>query len=253
MDPIYQIILITFVGFAAGIINTLAGGGSLITLSTMIFLGMPPNIANATNRLGILSQTFSGVLGFRSKGVINFPFSIYVGISALAGALIGAKLALDINMALFNKILAIIMIVVAIIIILKERIKLNKGIELKERLKGKHLVISIIAFFGIGVYGGFINAGIGIIVMLFLNNVNRLSLVKTNATKVAIAFTYTMGAFIFFAINNQVDWKMGLFLALGNGLGAWFTSRWSVKKGDKVIKIVMLVVIVGMAIKLWFF
>ena len=106
----------------AGVINTLAGGGSLLTLPVLIFMGLPPNVANATNRIGIAFQALIGTAGYRSKGVSNFPFNIYLGISALMGSLIGAQIAVDIKGETFNKVLAVIMIIVVAIIVFKPKV-----------------------------------------------------------------------------------------------------------------------------------
>jgi uncharacterized membrane protein YfcA len=120
-------------------------------------------------------------------------------------------------------------------------------------LTGKYLFYAIVGFFFIGIYGGFINAGIGFVIILFLNNVNRLSLIKTNATKVSVVFIYTAGALALFAYNGNVDWVMGLVLGLGTSLGAWWSSRWSVDKGEGIIKITMIIMVSLMSVKLWFF
>ena len=250
MEEIYHKILLVAVGFIAGVINTLAGGGSLITLPVFIFLGLPPTIANGTNRISIFIQSLTGTLGYRSKGISTFPFNLYLGITASIGALIGAKIALLIDGTLFNKILAIIMIVVAILLFFKTN-TIKSG--LPERLKGKHLVYALIGFFFIGIYGGFINAGIGIVIMLFLNRVNQLSLLKSNATKLVVVGVYSTIALAFFAYNDAVDWAMGLWMALGTSLGAWWASRWSVKKGDRIIRIAMILMVSFMSVKLWFF
>ena len=108
MESVLEIIGLIFIGFIAGSINTIAGGGSLLTLPILIFLGLPPNIANGTNRIAILFQNFFTTAGFKSKGIITFPFSIYIGISALLGSVIGAQIAVDIKGDTFNKILAIV-------------------------------------------------------------------------------------------------------------------------------------------------
>jgi hypothetical protein len=213
-------------------------------------LGLPPAVANGTNRIAIFMSTSSATLGFKSKGVSTFPFNIYLGICGLLGALIGAKIAIDIDGALFNKILAIIMIVVVVLIVFKPKINYT---ELVERLTGKHLYISMIAFFFIGIYGGFINAGIGFVIMLFLHYYNRLNLVKVNSAKVVIVLIYTTGALITFALADKVNWTYGLFLASGNFLGGWSSSRWSVKKGENSIKVFLIIIVVLMSIKLWFF
>lgn len=250
MNPILEIILLLVVGFVAGIINTLAGGGSLLSLPILIFLGLPPNIANGTNRIAILIQNIFTTAGFKSKGVVTFPFSIYVGLSALVGSLIGAQLAVDIKGETFNKILAIIMVVIVIYMILKSKYKQIDDIE---KTTGKHLWISIVLFFFVGIYGGFIQAGVGFIMLLILSSVNNISLVKSNAIKVTVALIYTVAAVAVFAYNDKIDWKVGLILAAGNALGGWLASRWSVKKGDGLIQKVIIVMIVVMAIKLWFF
>jgi len=250
MNDLLQYGLLILVGMIAGVINTLAGGGSLLTLPVLIFMGLPPNVANATNRVGIAFQALIGTAGYRSKGISNFPFNIYLGISALIGSLIGAQIAVDIKGDTFNKLLAVIMIIVVAIIVFKPKVT---DLKMPERLTGKYLFYAIIGFFFIGIYGGFINAGIGFVIILFLNNVNRLSLIKTNATKVSLVFIYTCGALALFAYNGTVDWSSGFVLAIGTSIGAWWSSRWSVDKGEGVIKIAMVIMVTIMSIKLWFF
>ena len=247
---IWEYPLLIIVGFIAGFMNTMAGGGSLLTLPLLIFLGLPAAVANGTNRVAIFMSTLSASAGFKSKGVSNFPFNIYLGFSGFIGALIGARIAIDIKGELFNKILAVIMILVVVLIIFKPKINYS---DLLERLKGKHLFISMIAFFFIGIYGGFINAGIGFVIMLFLHYYNRLNLVKVNATKVVIVLIYTTGALVTFALADKVNWTYGLFLATGNFIGGWTSSRWSVKKGEKTIKAFLVVMVIIMSFKLWFF
>ena len=246
----WSFVLLVFVGFLAGFINTIAGGGTLLTMPMLIFMGLPPNIANGTNRIAILIQTAIGVKGFQSKGVTTYPFSIYLGISALLGSLIGAQIAVDIKGELFNRILAVIMLLVVILMLFQPKISLA---SLAERTQGKYLYISIVIFFFLGIYGGFINAGIGFMMLIILPYVNRLSLVKSNATKVAVVCIYTIGAVFMFAINDKINWSYGLILAIGNATGAWVSSRWSVDKGDKMVKRFVVVMITILSIKLWFF
>ncbi len=246
----YHYVLLVAVGFAVGFINTLAGGGSLLSLPVLIFLGLPPSVANGTNRVAIGIQTAMATAGFKSKGVSTYPFNIYLGISALLGAIIGAKIAVDIKGETFNRILAIVMLVVVLIIVFKPKIEIK---DLEERITGKYLWVGIIAFFFFGIYGGFINAGLGFIMILFLHYVSRMTLVRTNATKVAVVFIYTLAALAVFALNDKINWGVGLILALGNGTGAWLASRVSVKKGDGFIKTFLIIMVVAMAIKLWFF
>lgn len=242
--------LLIIIGFVTGIINTLAGGGSLLTLPLLIFLGLPPNIANGTNRIAILLQSIVSAAGFRSKGVKTFPHSIYFGISAMLGAVIGAQIAVDIKGETFNKILAIVMLFVVAFLVLQGK---KKQLDYVERLTGKYFWLSIIAFFFIGIYGGFIQAGTGFLMLLALAGINHYSLVKSNAIKVIVALIYTISAVIIFIVNDKVNWEYGLILALGNASGGWIGSRWSVTKGDGLVKLFLVIMVVVMAIKLWFF
>ena len=250
MDSVLEIVVLIFIGFIAGSINTIAGGGSLLTLPILIFLGLPPNIANGTNRIAILFQNIFTTAGFKSKGVVTFPFSIYVGISALVGSLIGAQIAVDIEGETFNKILAAIMVVIVFYMVFKSKITTTSIVE---KTTGKHLWISVILFFFVGVYGGFIQAGVGFIILLILSSVNNLSLVKSNAVKVMVVLIYTISSVAIFAYNDKIDWEMGLILAIGNSIGGWFASRWSVKRGDGMVRKFLIVMVVVLAIKLWYF
>lgn len=249
MQEWYHYLLLIGVGFSVGFINTIAGGGSLLSLPALIFLGFPPSVANGTNRVAIVIQTAMATAGFKSKGVSTFPFNIYLGISALIGAIIGAQIAVDVKGDTFNKILSIIMIAVLFIIIFKPKMKVT---DLEERITGKYLWIGIIAFFFFGIYGGFINAGIGFVIIMFLHNVNRMNLIRVNATKVAVVFMYTLSALFIFIVNDKVNWEAGLVLAIGQGTGAWISSRVSVNKGEGFVKTFLIIMLVVMAIKLWF-
>jgi uncharacterized protein len=250
LDFPFDILILVGAGLFAGFVNTMAGGGSLLTLPLLIFLGLPPATANGTNRIAIIVSASSATLGFRSKNISSFPLSIYLGIAAFFGALIGSRIAVEIDGLLFNKILAIIMIVVVVLMVFKPNYKADL---VQARTTGRTLIWSMVAFFFIGIYGGFINAGIGFIIMLFLNYVNKLDLVRVNATKVTLVLIYTTAALATFILSGHIDLKYGIALAVGNAAGAFFASRYAVKKGEGVIKTVMMVMVVAMSVKLWFF
>ncbi|PIF00081.1 MAG: integrase [Maribacter sp.] len=250
MEAWYHYVLLIGVGFTVGFINTVAGGGSLIALPVLIFLGLPPSVANGTNRVAIVVQTALAASGFKSKQVSTFPFNLYLGMSALLGAIIGAYIAVDIRGGTFNKILAIVMVLVVLVIVFKPKIRLE---ALQERITGKYLWIGTVSFFFFGIYGGFINAGLGFVMILFLHFVSQMTLVRANATKVVVVFIYTLSALAVFALNDKVNWKMGFILAIGNGAGAWLASRVSVNRGDGFIKTFLVIMVSIMAVKLWFF
>lgn len=246
---IYEIILLILIGCVAGFINTIAGGGSLLTVPLLIELGLLPTVANATNRVAIMIQNIFAVAGFKSKGVSSFPYSIWLAVSAAGGAFIGARIAVEIDEETFKKVLAVVMIMVIILTIFKPFGK-NTG---EEDLSFKKQVIGTIVFFFLGIYGGFIQAGIGFLIIASLTSINHFNLAKTNAVKVFVALIYTTTAVIYFAIEGKINWQYGLTLSAGNSLGAWVTSRWSVGVSDKYVRWFLIVAVLALAIKLWFF
>jgi uncharacterized membrane protein YfcA len=250
VEEYYQLLILIPVGVIAGFINTVAGGGSLITLPVMIFMGLPPAMANGTNRVALFLQNISGVAGFKSKGVLVFPYSLWLGISALFGAIIGAKISVDLDDKTFNHIIALVMIGVVVLTVFNPGSKVNKAIE---DLSKKAQITGIITFFFVGIYGGFIQAGVGFIILGSLTYINKFSLVRANSVKVFVVLVYTIAALAIFIIEDQINWLYGLVLAIGNMTGAWIASRWSVEKGDKWIKRFLIVMVTILAIKLWFY
>lgn len=250
MSPIGEFFLLVIIGFVTGFINTIAGGGSLLTLPVLIFLGLPADVANGTNRIPIFIQSIASLAGYKSKGLKVRPFAWYISVIAFAGALVGANLALDVKGELFNRILAIVMVVVVAFMALKPK---NTGSFNQERLTGNYFWLSFVLFFFIGIYAGFIQAGTGIFTLLVLSSVNHISLVKGNVIKALMILILTSGAFTLFVLNVSLNWRYGLYMSLGNAVGAWLSSRWSVNKGDGAVKLFMIIMVVAMAVKLWFF
>ena len=249
MDTWYEYLLVVIVGFGAAFLNTVGGGGSLFSVPILTFMGIPITTANATSRVALLFQNVFAVGGFKSKGLeLPWPYSLYLGLASLGGGLIGSLVASKVADAVFTKIFVVVMFL-AVILIVYDPFK-SKG---EEKLDPRSQVIGSICFFFIGIYGGFIQAGIGFLVIAVLAIVNNLSLVKSNYVKVFAAIVYTGVSVIVFAWEGKVIWTTGLVLAIGHALGGWIASRWSVTAGEVWIKRVMIISIIGMAIKLWFF
>ena len=247
---IYEYALVMAVGLAAGFLNVVAGGGSLISLPILIFLGLPAGVANATNRIALFFQNIFAVAGFRSKGVSPFPYGMYLAVSAFVGAIVGALISVELDDKLFNRIIAIVMVMVIFLTVFSPNKSNDSG---EERMGFKHKLIGTIVFFFVGIYGGFIQAGVGFLIMAALTNINHISLVKTNAIKVFVVLVYTLSALGIFIWKGMINWEYGITLAVGNSTGAWIASRWSVKAGDIWIKRFLIVAVIGLAIKLWFY
>ncbi|MBL7862299.1 MAG: sulfite exporter TauE/SafE family protein [Cyclobacteriaceae bacterium] len=244
----YEYPLIILVGFIAAFLNTVGGGGSLFSVPILTFIGLPITMANATSRVAILFQNIFAVGGFRSKGIeLPWPYAIYLGLASLGGGVLGSFLASTMSDAVFKKIFVVVMIF-SVGLVLFDPFK-SKG---DEKLSGKHQMIGTFLFLFIGVYGGFVQAGIGFLVIAVLSLVNNLSLVKSNYVKVFAAIVYTGVSVMVFAWQDKIDWFTGLILAIGHALGGWYASRWSVKAGEVWIKRVMVVSVIAMAIALWY-
>lgn len=242
-----HVILLFGTGIAAGFLNTVAFGGSLLALPMLIFLGLESAVANGTNRVAIFFQNFSAIMGFRRKGVSDFSYSILLAVPAVIGAVIGATIAVDIKDSVFNLILAVVMIAMLVLTLL------NPTERLKDRIEngGKHSkIIPMVVFFFIGIYGGFIQAGVGLLIITALRLLTGMDLVRTNAIKVFVIFFYTVVALGIFIMEGKVNWYLGPTLAVGNACGAWLGSHWAVEKGDKWIKVMLIVAVIAFAIRL---
>jgi len=251
MSPWLEYPIYVVVGMFTGFLNTVAGGGSLISMPILIFMGLPGTVANGTNRVAILAQNFFAVGGFHSKGIkLPFPYTYYLSVVSLLGGLIGAWLATDISDAVFNRILAIVMVAVVLSIVFNPKTSKNAGVE---NMTPARQILGTVLFFFLGIYGGFLQAGIGFLVIALLTHVNNFNLIKINYIKVFAAILYTGAAVIIFAIGDKIIWSIGFALALGQAMGGWYASRWSVSAGEKWIKRILVVSVIAMAIKLWFF
>lgn len=246
---ILQMLLLVVVGVVAGILNVLAGGGSLLTLPLLIFMGLPAPVANGTNRIAVLCQNAVAVGGFKSKGVFPAKLSLLCTIPALIGSIIGAQLAIDISEELFKQILAAVMIGVIILMVFDP----NKRLKFDEQhMTPLRTALLLISFFFIGIYGGFIQAGVGFLIMSGLL-VHGLDLVKINAVKVFVVLFYTIVAMAVFIWHDQVNYQLGITLAVGNSVGGWIGSHLAVTKGHDWIKRLVIILVVIFAIKLvWF-
>jgi len=247
VEPIYLIVLV-FAGVCAGFINVLAGGGSLITMPVMLFMGLSGPLVNGTNRIAITLQNLSAIAGFKKKGFSDFKLSISLAACAVPGAIAGALIGTKLEGVWFNRLLAGIM--VAVIILTATKTKKNAG---QSDTGAQNLIWGHSLMILAGAYVGFIQAGAGFIVMPILNRVMGLNLVRTNMHKVFIIGMCSIAALIVFALKGHVYWWLGLILAIGNATGGWIASHVAVDKGDSFIKIVLNTALIAMAIKLLFF
>ena len=249
---LWHILLLTLVGIAAGFLNVVAGGGSLFTLPVMVFLGMSGPEANGTNRIAILAQNVAAVGGFRRQGFSNFRLSVTLSLCALPGALAGAYLGNQLEGAWFNRVLAAIMVGVLLLLFKKKSSPQSEEANELAPPGSRRFIAAHVLMVLVGFYGGFIQAGLGFLLMAVLHRVLGENLVRVNMHKVFVIGSYTFFALVIFAWQGNVHWFPGLGLAAGNALGGWFGSYFSVKKGEGAIKLIFYVALLAMAAKLLF-
>jgi uncharacterized membrane protein YfcA len=242
----YSYIIVVAIGIVAGIINTLAAGGSLLTLPVLMALGLPPNMANGTNRIAIFLQNVVGVRQFHKEKVMDFPSGFRVGIPALLGAIAGAFIAVNLNDEAMKLAIAGVMILVFFLMLLKP----NRWINSHEEHPPIPYWLQFIVFLLVGIYGGFIQAGVGFFLLTSLVLGSGFELLKANALKIFVILLYTPLALVIFFLHGDVDLTLGLVLAVGNMTGAWIGARIAVKGGAKFIRYVVLVAILVAAAKL---
>jgi len=247
MDPLYwQLPLLTAFGVVAGILNVVAGGGSLLTLPLLLFLGLPAPVANGTNRIAIFCQNIFAMRGFRQQGVFPLRLALLCTLPALFGSYLGASLAVNIDDTLFRQLLAGVMIGVLLLTALDPAKRWRRDELPMTRLR---LVLLLLTFFVVGVYGGFVQAGVGFIIIAGLLP-HGLDLVRINAVKVIVIFAFTIVALAVFISHGQVDYGLGLALALGNSVGGAIGSHLAVKKGHVWLQRVVSITVLVFALKL---
>jgi len=236
----YIILILIVSGVFVGFINTLAGGGTAISIAVLMMLGLPANVANGTNRIAVIFQNITSVQAFGKQKLLPWRKATLLAIPTVVGSVIGAWIAVDIDESFFRKAMAVIMLIMLFFVIVKP------SVWLKER---KHLTekpvswIEVIIFFFIGIYGGFIQIGVGYYLLAGIVLGSGFDLVKANAIKVYIVLIYTLAAIVVFVLNNQVHWQYGLIHSMGNIIGAWIGSRMAIKKGVEFVRWVIILVI----------
>ena len=234
-------------GFGCGFINTLAGSGSLISLPVLIFLGLPANMANGTNRVGILIQTVVSLISFKKQNMLDVRGGIMLALPAIVGAIIGAQIAVNLDEHMLRRVIGALMVVMLVFILARPKRWLKGQLEVLGR---RPRALELVIFFFIGAYGGFIQAGVGIFLLAGLVLGVGYDLVRANAVKVLIVLCFTAFAMVVFMINGQILWGLGLLLAVGNAGGGWLAAKLAIERGAGLVRWFLIAVVIVSAAKL---
>jgi uncharacterized membrane protein YfcA len=246
---LWHALVLAAVGVVAGFLNVMAGGGSLLSVPVLVFMGLPGPVANGTNRIAILAQNLSAITAFFRRGFSDFRLSLSLAACAIPGALAGALLGTGLEGVWFNRVLAVVMLGVMLVM------HFDKGGTQRSpdyQPTRQQLIRGHLLMVGAGFWGGFIQIGVGFILMPILNRAMGLDLVRTNMHKVLIVAVYTVVALAVFASQVEILWMFGLALAAGNAVGGYLGAHFAVSRGEKLIKLVLNAILIIFIIKLLF-
>ena len=237
-------------GLCAGWVNTLAGGGSLLTVPALMWYGLPADLANGTSRIAVLAQGVTATLGFWREGKLASSLLLPIAIPSVIGALFGAYAATLIPNSILTPLVVATLIVMAGSMFLKPA-SFAPPVDaqaIDPRTRPSALLALLIA----GFYGGFLQAGVGIVLLFVFARLLNIDLIRGNGLKVAVVFLYSIVVVLIFAARARVEWVAGAALAVGQVGGAILGVRFSIRMGQDVVQKVLFVIIVLLAIALLF-
>ena len=241
-----EAVLLLAVGLVSGFINTLAGGGSMLTLPALMMTGVPADLANGTNRVAVLAQSITGAKGFDQAGKLDRGALVGIIVPTVLGAGLGAAMASVLPNTWLKPILLTVMAIVALSLLVPSG---TKPIESDKLPAGG--VIAWLALFGAGLYGGFIQAGVGFILVAIVSGVLHYDLLRSNALKLVCTSIFSGVALIIFALQGQVLWLTGIVLALGSVLGALASVRFAINVDESVLRSILVIMVLTSCIAAW--
>jgi uncharacterized membrane protein YfcA len=241
-----EAVLLLAVGLVSGFINTLAGGGSMLTLPALMMTGMPADLANGTNRVAVLAQSITGAKGFDQAGKLDRGALVGIIVPTVLGAGLGAAMASVLPNTWLKPILLTVMAIVALSLLVPSGTKPIEGDKLPAGG-----VIAWLALFGAGLYGGFIQAGVGFILVAIVSGVLHYDLLRSNALKLVCTSIFSGVALIIFALQGQVLWLTGIVLALGSVLGALASVRFAINVDESVLRSILVIMVLTSCIAAW--
>lgn len=244
---LFQFALIIVGGFLAGVMNTLAGYGSMISLSLLMdIIGLPPHIANATNRVNVLSQCTASSFGYYKNGKVDLQSSKWIIITMLLGAILGVITVLQISNEQFKDIFKYLILVMLFMILLKPK-RWMRSVSEESQFS---FPVRVAAFFALGFYGGFIQMGMGVFFLVCMVFMERSTLIRANGVKVTIVAIYTLFVLAIFQYQGLINWKAGLLIAIGQTLGGYITAKYASQSpnANKWAYYVLLIIVIGVII-----
>ena len=241
----WSYLLLAVVAFVASVLNVVSGGGSFLTLPVLLLLGVPAVDANGSNRIGVIAQNASAVWGFHRHHLIDWPWALAASVPAVAGALAGAWLALDVDDRAFRRILSVLMVLVTLWTLVDPRETAGTAVVRSPWSPGVAA-----SLFLAGVYGGFVQAGVGFL-LVAVTTWAGVDLLRGSAIKVFTIGALTIAAGLVFAWHGHVDWRSGMALGAGSLAGGAAGVRLAILKGSGWLRHAVTATVVLFAALLW--
>lgn len=235
----WMMILLFFGGFLSGIINVLAGGGSFLTLPLLSLYGLSPSTANATNRIGILLQNISATGNFIKSKTLQPKSAIFLSIPTILGGILGTSIVLKLPENVIKISLGIIFLVMSYFVVFSPKVweEENKNIK-------RNKILSFAIFFLIGLYGGYIQAGVGFFLIYALTMLEGYNLKNANAMKILLTLLFTIFSLVIFSVDKKIEFVPGVIMGLGSFFGGYVGSYLNMKINVKIIRIILAIMMI---------
>lgn len=246
---LYHYIAIALLGIIASIINIVAGGGSNLVLPVLMMFGITPDVANASNRVGVFLESLIGIRGFaQAKKIPSTSALIPILVPTLLGGAVGATLAAFLPNTLLKPILLLTMLFVAGCAVFKPKWFSHQAKEHIQAISP----FAWLCLFGTGIYGGFVQGGVGLLMIPVLAGILAYDIVRTNALKVICTLGFTSISLLIFILNDKIWWEVGLILALGNMLGAWIGVKVALNISTQTLRwLIFLMTLIAVTLAIW--
>ena len=237
---VLQAVLLIGAGVAAGFANTLAGGGSILTVPALMLLGLPGDVANGTSRVSIVAQCLTGTIGYARGGKLDVRAAWRVVPLTVVGGLGGAYVATILPNTYFELLLLGTMILVALTLVVRPRTVAPPPGE--ERPPDAKAAVALVVA---GFYGGLLQAGVGFVLLAILGSMLRYDLVRGNGLKVLAVLVFTAAALPVFILQDKIVWVPALVLTIGNVTGAWLAVRFALRRGERAVRYVLFLTVLA--------
>ena len=232
------VIMIVVSGVAVGIINTLAGGGTVITMTLFMVLGLPINVANGTNRIAVLLQNLTATATFIRKRMLDVRHGLLLSIPVIVGNIAGSLVASNIDERIFRVCFGVVMFMILIYMVFDNHKRFHGGARME--VKPLHYLWFLL----IGFYGGYIYIGLGYLILAISLWSMKLDIVTANVIKGFVIFIATPFSLLIFMLKGQVDYACGLLHGAGNVVGAYLASHYFIGWGGRFVKIFTMIIVV---------